>query len=392
MENMENFEIYYDLINGKLDDTTAKKLFSSLATDDEQRLDFNSYRSVSETIKNNLNTFQPGAELKNRIYAKAGVNMMLLDNQVPTHLSSNPEFFGSKIFTGISSGILSGVVVYLLMQFVGFPSYLKNYSNSFAEKSFAKNKTIPVSESREIASDNKIIQKPIIKYIYVYRDNEKILESNNLDFNKTQNPSIKDVIEIAKIKEFSHPKNSQFIENSNIKSLNQNDIFDLSKTPDNLGLSFEFGSSQNWNIPRETLYPTEINQFNTLAFTVFYDINDFIKVGANIKQETFFMQYSGTEDIGSIFNYRQHSNLTTYSAVIRAFTGGYDIFKPYFQASVGANESGIVLRPQIGFEFQPNDNVSVNFGFDYSYFRFIHQNSWFTSDKVGINYGISYKF
>lgn len=391
---MENYEIYNDLINGKLDDTTAKNLFSSLASDDMQRMEFNSYMSVSETIKTNFDSFQPSADLRNRIYSKAGVNSQLFDNQLPPAPKSAPGFWGSKLFTGIGSGLLSGIVVYLLMQYVGFPLYMKNFSNALATNNNAQNKIIPVIESKEFSTDSLIKQKPIIKYIYVYRDKENLNSTGNLD-NNSQNFASINISKIDKKIAFSnikHANQSMLNDNFGIKATNQNAVYDLSNITKNLGLSLEFGSSVNWNIPQETLSPAELNRFNNLEFTVFYNLNDFIKVGANIKQETFFTEYSGTEDIGSIYNYRQHPNLTTYSAVVRVNPFDYEIFNPYFQTSFGANESGIVLRPQIGLEIQPTNNMSFIFGIDYGYFRFIHQNSWFNAGKAGIDFGISYKF
>jgi hypothetical protein len=273
---------------------------------------------------------------------------------------------------------------------------MENFTNSLALNVAAQNKNIPVSDSREPFADNKKEQKSVIKYIYVYRNIEKPAKTDDSDnLNFSQNPASIDFSKIEGKNPLSGNNSeleSQFIENPGIKAINQNEIYDLSKIPAHSGFSFEFGSSVNWNIPQETLFPSEMNRFNNLAVTVLYELNDLIIVGANVKQETFFTEYSGTEDIGSIFNYRQHPNLTTFSAVVRTNPFGYDMFRPYLQAAIGANESGFVLRPQIGLEIQTNNNLSFVFGIDYSYFRFIHQNSWFNSGKAGINYGILYKF
>jgi hypothetical protein len=392
---MENYKIFDELINGKLDDISAKDLFSRLASDDEQRLEFNSYISVTETIKANLDTFQPSSELRNRIYDKAGINMKLIDNPLNNKSASTPGFWNSRMFTGISSGLVSGVIVYLLMQFIGLPIYMKNYVNSDEFANTSQNKSIPVSDSRELLTRHVKEQKPIIKYIYVYKDKENNTESDNSlnnNYEKTTSIDLSNSMKNNSVFMNNSTNKTRFIDNfANFKN-NSKELYDISYLNDNSRISVEFGSSLNWNISQETLYPAEINKFNTLAFTVFYKFNEFIKVGANVKQETFFTEYSGTEDIGSIYNYRQNSNLTTYSAVVRTFTTVYDLFKPYFQASLGVNESGIVIRPQFGFEYQPYEKVNVNIGIDYSYFRFIHQNSWFTADKVGINYGISYNF
>lgn len=147
-----------------------------------------------------------------------------------------------------------------------------------------------------------------------------------------------------------------------------------------------FGAAAR-HFPYPTIQPDRYINFTNMGANALYKISDNIKVGAQLRQETFHQKY---EDEDRYF--WQQPNFTTLCGVVRYTHDGWGLLKPYGQLAVGGNKVGLVMRPQFGLEFAPYAEVSFLLGGEYSFLRFHHRQSYFGAHKVGAIIGAEYKF
>jgi hypothetical protein len=118
-----------------------------------------------------------------------------------------------------------------------------------------------------------------------------------------------------------------------------------------------------------------------------------LMLGANFRQETFYVEYDGMSDKGQSVRMYQHPNLSTYSIMLRY--NPLDIsekIKPFAQISVGVNLYGPIMREMAGLEFYPFDNVYFVLGAEFNQLFFTHDDKSYNAGKFSINYGLGIKF
>lgn len=158
----------------------------------------------------------------------------------------------------------------------------------------------------------------------------------------------------------------------------------------NLGLSFRFSGFKYFHDPAPNVNPEEFNVFNSLGIGVFHEIGQHLIIGAELRQETFFCIYTGSEQYGSEYRYYRQPNLTSAT-----FIAGYSKELPYGlrlsgEFGLGGNQVGYVVRPALTLDYDTGFGFAFTMGADYGLFLYRYQNEWFNSSKFGLNYGIKY--
>jgi hypothetical protein len=389
---MSNSEMYIDFLEGNLDYETEKNFADKFAFDDEFRSGFKGFLSITSSINKNMKAFGPSPIETNAIYSKLGYT-------IPTgflpkeNLSDAPaSFFKSNIFrsavTGLSSAFLAVVITLL---------FIKPDNSGISGNNIVKPITteqIPVAKT---INDNqtKTQVKPVIKYIYIDKNQEVKSTGNEIVKNESDH----------KVLEYSQPviAAQQNEQNRNPISLNLNYntpvyVFhpgietSTAKEKSNWGFTSGIKSSANWNLPRENIYPSEYSKLNNMSFSLYYSLFPHFRLGLDIRQETFFVRYRGVADYQQNFEYYQQPNLTSFglSAVFDYF--GNETYKPLMAFQAGGNQFGFVFRAGPGIEYYIEPDISLLAQLEYSSLVFKHQSQWFSSRKLGINYGINFKF
>lgn len=380
---MNKYEIYESMMKGKLGEEAEKKLFMELATDDEARLEFNSYRAVAKSVEKNAVTFTPSAALKSSVFAKAGM-------QVPAGAGTGAVsggFFSGKLFTGVLSSVASAVIVYLMLNIMGDKEIRK-----IPESRATKNE-IPVTESIEAGEATPEIRE-VVKYVYIPLGSDSKQDGSIIDSEPTENDDLVNykVIESGKyfqqVKELnSGPNNNPPVQLGNpvpvsIPQINGTDKFYVG-----------FEDSQNWNLPKESVTTGAPGNFKNNGLFIGYNFNENISMELLVRRESFFTEYRHTEQDGSVYQYSQHPEFTSYSLAgnykSNKLVGGFGL---YGRAEIGFNEAGYVLSPGAGIKFSMNENVELVLGAHYRWFLFSHQGNLYNSRKAGVRYGINYSF
>jgi hypothetical protein len=137
---------------------------------------------------------------------------------------------------------------------------------------------------------------------------------------------------------------------------------------------------------------TDVSQFNNNSLSVLYNFASGLSVGAELRQETFLLEFTG-EDINKVmYLYRQEPNFTTLSLLSRYTYDMSETLDPFAQITFGGNKIGVVGRLMGGFMYSPYQNLNLILGFEYNNMSFQYQGNRFNSGKVGINYGVSFTF
>lgn len=391
---MENIEKFFGFLNSELDETTERTLFYELASNDELRTEFRCFSAISDNIKANVNIFTPSHSQKASLFAKAGISLSPSEETAILASASSSATLKNVIY---SKSLLSIVTMSAIV--ILFSLFYKNLEESIGnvkkEKIQITHEQIPFISSIDKTEPNNsqvvISSQKKMKNIIIDQNDEK---NENLIDDKSEN---------QRYSELSHSDEKEFLNKQNILFSKRGEISKLNKDIDlinifdnysrvNYGLSFEFKNATSWHLPKEKINPSQFSKVNNLGFDMYYKVNDNIKIGAGVKQETFYAEYTGQESDGLFYSYKQQPNLTTISANIRYYPYDLGALKTFAQLNIGGNTAGWVARPVIGFEYMPYESFSLVMGFEYSYFSFKHQNARFGSSKAGLIYGLSYNF
>jgi hypothetical protein len=156
---------------------------------------------------------------------------------------------------------------------------------------------------------------------------------------------------------------------------------------------FEFKNTPSWFSSSPIVQPNRLNNFNNLSISLYYPVTKTILLGAEFRQETFYINYDDKEKSGQDFTFFMQPNISTYGLLIRYLP--LDIccrIKPYGQIEIGGNSTGLVSREMLGLECHLFENAYLTIGGEINQFYYHHLNKWYTSSKYNINYGLGLKF
>jgi hypothetical protein len=156
---------------------------------------------------------------------------------------------------------------------------------------------------------------------------------------------------------------------------------------------FEFKNTPSWFAKSPTIQPYQMSIFNNLSVTFLYPLYKALILGADFRQETFYVEYEGKNDKGLNTIYFQQPNLSTFSFLMRYTPFDFtDNFRPFGQILLGGNKIGVISREMIGLEYYPFEYVFFLLGAELNQFYFTHNSTWFNASKYSLNYGMGVKF
>ena len=391
---MKYIELFERFSTGEIDDSESLFFFSDLSTNPELRAEFKSFMALSKSLKIASSSYSPSLESKSRIFEKAGFSIPIAADIQNTETKS----LNRKNLHSMSKGFVLGSILPAII-FLVFMNY--RLSNNIDSEAFDKHQ-IPVtslnteckqltksySNTTEKKRNNKLIKSQ--NYYNNRKVDDKdiaiqsgiIVNDNNRNNNKT----------ILKLTNSSATRNIiKYNKNKN----GENEIlsFNINKnTLSELGFVLELRNSFAWNSIDNSVSPNKLNPLNNLNATLFYELSENVKLGVELKQETFLTQYTGLEANGAKYRYLQQPNFTTFSMATRFTPFIFNTFKPFTQIGFGFNRGGYTVKPEIGLEYKLAENIVLVGTFEYTHFWFFHGSNWFNTKKIGVSYGLSYKF
>jgi hypothetical protein len=404
---MSNSGMYIDYLEGNLDSKSELEFANKFAIDEDFRDGFKSYILITSAISSNIKAFGPSMNETSEIYKKLGYTIpagMLPTIAVPP---SKPSFFQGSALNNILLVVGTAIATIIIMSVIGSTNQFNNNQNQPIAKTNAPNSldTKQIIGSRDKTSTSKTKQttnvvignqKPLLDTA------QNTIGSNQLVANDYQKDQIVSVSESPQSKTQSDEQitaHSQ-IHSNNISSSKYDTKFQFPLYDTCMFIRsydtrfrFEFKNTPSWFTNTAIIQPFQLNKFNNLSVSLFYPIYKTLILGADFRQETFYLEYTGTNNQDQHLRYYQQPNLSTFGLSFR-YTP-FDLsehFKPFGQLLIGANKYGFITREMIGLEYYPFEYVYFLFGAELNQFYFSHNSNWFNASKYSLNYGIGVKF
>ncbi len=384
-----------EFADGSLDPGKEDTLFLMLSSDDELRQQFKSMMSIKNAVRSGVGNVANPESSKAAVFAALSLPL--------PNASRSPLSW----FTKENLALASSVAVFIAALLVFFN--IDNNNVNIAENTVKhKNKIVKeksfVSAENDLAEPPKVIAKEIPAAVNNVTENNVAPSENTDDDDLTIKLSENTLetddtdIDLAESRIVNIGKNAGIFDNIQAQTQSDlqihNDYNPMSEgvlLKGNEKLTIEFRGSSYKNTKTPTIEPSKYSPLNNMAIALAYNLNSNISTGIDLRQETFFLRYEGTNN-GEQFIYEQQPNFTTFSATLKYKLDGWGGFRPFTQVSAGLNSVGFVGRAMLGAEYRIFSNFAFVLSLDYSNLTYTHQNNYFNSSKFGLNYGLSYSF
>lgn len=172
---------------------------------------------------------------------------------------------------------------------------------------------------------------------------------------------------------------------------NQVRFFDLIPAPD--GITLHARNIAMQSDPSPTVVSQSDSWFSNMNLGVTYALGEHHAIGIETGREAFSQHFFGAEN-GVRVRYEQNP-LAYWATAVYQFTGGALLphVHPFVQLQGGgAFELGPLARATLGLKLKPFDRIAVVVGAEGSILLYRFQNNWFSTNKLGLTYGVSYEF
>lgn len=144
----------------------------------------------------------------------------------------------------------------------------------------------------------------------------------------------------------------------------------------------------------QTSADAQTEWYQNLGLAFMYQLSDHHSFGLEFGSEVFPQVFEGTRSNGQVVRYEQQPSSMWATAVYRySFDGiGATAFRPFMQGSLGGTKYGPLGRAIVGMQYAPLGPLTFVLGIEGSTMGYQYQNSWFTSSKIGLTYGMAVRF
>jgi hypothetical protein len=415
---MKNTEKIIEFLDGSLRQESETELYRSLLENEYMRQEMRNHISIKNAVKADFKAFNPSPASTLNIFGTLGFSApMGAVNSTGNSTGGTIISFFSKnklsILYNILSAVIGGILVFLFLKQNGdFKNELVNNNSNIlnnSSSSFSKNNQSNPNNEQQNGTNNNLNQnnekiKVVTKYIYLEKKNNNIPDLVNTKEISSETASPFSEISSAKpailaYQDFNsglnNKSNSPFERELSGKNLQNGQIFNINTILNKLnqiGISAEFTGNQFFQTMDENIEPSKIQLFNNNSLNLLYSISDNFKTGLSLRRENFFQTFTGTDSLGNTYRYEQKPNLTSIGLVNRFNPFRTETLSPFIQFEIGFNSGGLLGRGAIGTEIKAYSGLSFIIGLDYSYMVYSHQNQYFTTNKIGLNYGIAFSY
>ena len=399
---MDNFDLINDFVDGQIEPSKEEMLFRDLAASEESRKQMKEVISLKTTFAENREFFLPPAEATLNIFSEVGI--------VGRAAAAKPaggfwlKKYARRIVGALGASALGAVVMYLLMnaRFDSRTAELEeNYRSGLAKTEASYQEQLNQNRIAYSRSGSETIREvPVYKIIY--RDRHSSTGAEQFASNDSDEGGAHPA-DFGSAYALSETGGRPLMDMNFRQHLGRTDAIRANFPNTNVfnegtgfldGLSFEVRNALSWSMPKETINPKEFSKFNNMAVGIFYDLGRYISLGVEVRQETFYQEFAGYDKRGIYSDFAIQPNYTTVGGAIRAVVPEwtYSGFTPMAQASVGGNQVGAVGRFMLGGAYSFSNNWSFVFGPEFSYLYYKFQNNNFGAQRIGLNFGLNYKY
>ena len=421
MNKMDNISLLHDFVDGQLPAEMEDKLFHAMSANPELRSELKRYIEFESMPKFDAEAFTPRPESTGNIFAALGIENtsgnVVAAGSFWNRLGLMLGKYSNTIISSAASALISGIVVFLLMNSgtgsSGHEEYASDYYNyppSDFEDGNSKGNNIPVivssdnienDQSEKQAADPKIIIKYVDRPIDVdeyYRKYGAPILSEVSDKNENSYESDNNPIILASNQRpgLSEPERNTGYPSQGIlpagRTISYRPLSLDAGSGVPIGLALEFRGSEYWNFPGETVNQSTNPIFNNSGLTLFYDLGNNFEIGLDVRQEYFYQNFRGYEDT-LFYAYEQNTNYISGGLLLKYSLPLYqNIISAFAQTGLSVNKAGPVGRFMIGFNYWPSRAYGFTAGLEGSYLQYRNDGNSYSSKKLGLHYGVIFKF
>lgn len=382
---MSNHQDYMDsrmlhaFMDGELGGAQEEALFHKLSDDASLRAEMQDHLAIRKAVQHDIEAFSPPASATAAIFTTLGFTIPGTGAAAAAAAATGTSIGRSLLFGGGSAALALATAVCL---FWLFPLGLEQAQ-------------APVERVVSSPSSVLVIEEPAS-----IADLPASTTGSAGSVSQPASPAPTEILAPAAITERSiTPRDMQLLasaisepgEPQRVKA-GQVQFYDLIPKPDGVTLY-----ARNVAL-RSDPAPTVVSQsepwFRNVNLGVMYALDDHHAIGIEGGREPYSQHFSGINDLGLNVRFEQNP-LAYWATAVYQFTGDPLLphVHPFFQLQAGAAfELGGLGRAAIGFKFRPYDRIAVVVGAEGSMLLYRFQRNWFTTNKVGLTYGLTFEF
>ncbi len=158
-----------------------------------------------------------------------------------------------------------------------------------------------------------------------------------------------------------------------------------------LGIIVEgHGITKVSSFPNLSDAPASLPFLSNMSTSVLYEISEHHAVGLAGGREVFHEDFT-RDSYGQSFSYRQSPSLWWYGVAYRYSFGDIGIkgLHPFVQGFTGWAQNGPIGKATVGVRYTPEQRISFILGAEGSYLAYPVGVNYFTTQKIGLTYGMS---
>lgn len=406
-------EQLYAFMDGELDPAFEQQLFNELAQNQELRVEMKDLMTMRQAVQHDISL--PSPFVKDRLLTAVGFSgsaaVTAARWQSFQRLAATfvKPLMGVILGAGLTAIILmshyennTNTVNYAVTSRADMPEWTLNVPLSEqetlkSERSILHNQRTPkaVSDnSRNISNNTTIVIYPDIdqqpseneSIVTSFTDNEipSTTPSQVYTPEPTSSASTPELTPPATIV-VTKPIHSDKVK-LNTPTVAEDDNYDH-------GLSIRIRGLYNYSYPKSTIAGKENSWVNNAAFGAVYHFNKDISAGVEIGVERFAQVFSGAEGAAEVW-YEQNPQmlwagvLTQYNIWQLESTTNFHVYGETFAGAAGT--LGLLGRQTFGLNISPVPAVTFSVGAEAAVSPYIFKGKWFSTEKVGLTFGLSF--
>ncbi|MFN5378174.1 MAG: hypothetical protein ACK5BQ_05330, partial [Ignavibacteria bacterium] len=141
------------------------------------------------------------------------------------------------------------------------------------------------------------------------------------------------------------------------------------------------------NVAKQTSLMENIN------LALMYQLSPQHIIGVELGNESFPMTFEGMRN-GQLIRYEQQP-VSTWAGITYRYSFapiGNSSFTPFAQGLIGGSQFGPLGRVSGGLQYSPAGPLTFMLGIEGTSMAYTYQDTWFTSNKLGLTYGMAVRF
>ena len=406
----EHIEHINQLLDGELEPMLESGLYAELAINADLRTELRHQMALRSAVQNDRMALLPPAQLTNSVFSGLGFAAPLAGAAAGAAGGSLLLSWLTRIGIPILSAVAATGVTYFAVN-SDPKSYSSQQQQQVTQQTAVAGPEIPVTSA---PTTSTVVAPPVERRSsnetarFVYLNNQvRDLEQENASLRdalaeaQRQQPQVvaEPVTENSNIEAKEVPLRNVVVENdftvrreSAFSTIRQGEL----PTESNYVIYPAFSAQiRGFALsPTQSISVEEQSEwYSNIGFALFYRLNKTHTVGLEVGNESFPMIFEGDRN-GQIVRYEQYPS-TMFAGGLYRYTGG-NIgrlpFAPFGQVFAGGSTFGPVGRAAFGLEYSPTGPLTFILAAEASAMAYKYQNTWYTSPKFGLTYGMSFRF